>query len=109
MATGQALPCSSGSSELWFASKVFAGEEVVLKKVSAGKEAAFERERAVLKVCVSGLQLLLPLLRAVGRHGADCFLMVLVTVVVGGGGVDVVVVYVVSRDVCGQLHVSSSR
>eukprot|EP00903_Cladosiphon_okamuranus_P012396 g11618.t1 len=43
------LPCSSGSSELWFASKVFTGEEVVVKKVAEGKEVAFERERAVLK------------------------------------------------------------
>lgn len=47
---GQALPCSSGSSELWFASKIFTGEEVVVKKVAESKEVAFERERAVLKV-----------------------------------------------------------
>lgn len=46
----QALPCSSGSSDLWYASKVFTGEEVVVKKVAEGKEVAFERERAVLKV-----------------------------------------------------------
>lgn len=46
----QALPCSSGSSELWFACKVFTGEEVVIKRVSSGQEAAFERERAALKV-----------------------------------------------------------
>eukprot|EP00752_Nemacystus_decipiens_P018644 g16717.t1 len=43
------LPCSSGSSELWYASKVFTGEEVVVKKVVAGNEVAFKRERAVLK------------------------------------------------------------
>lgn len=46
----QALPCSSGSSEIWFASKVFTGEEVVIKRVVDSKGDAFERERAVLKV-----------------------------------------------------------
>lgn len=50
MKTDQVLPCSSGSSELWFGSRVFTGEEVVVKKVAEGKEVAFERERAVLKV-----------------------------------------------------------
>lgn len=46
------MPCSSGSSELWFASKIFTGEEVVVKKVAEGREVAFERERTVLKVGV---------------------------------------------------------
>lgn len=46
----QALPCSSGSSEIWFASKIFTGEGVVIKRVSEDKVEAFERERAVLKV-----------------------------------------------------------
>ncbi|CAM9634476.1 unnamed protein product, partial [Ectocarpus sp. 6 AP-2014] len=44
----KALPCSSGSSELWFASKVFTGEQVVVKKILEGEHVAFERERAVL-------------------------------------------------------------
>lgn len=46
----QTLPCSSGSSEIWFASKVFTGEEVVIKRVADSGGDAFERERAVLKV-----------------------------------------------------------
>ncbi|CAM9291972.1 unnamed protein product [Ectocarpus sp. 12 AP-2014] len=44
----KALPCSSGSSEIWFASKVFTGEQVVVKKVLEGEHVTFERERAVL-------------------------------------------------------------
>lgn len=48
----QVLPCSSGSSELWFACKVFTGEEVVIKRVVENKGGAFDRERAVLKVGV---------------------------------------------------------
>lgn len=43
------MPCSSGSSEVWFATKVFTGEKVVVKKVLDGDGLAFERERAVLK------------------------------------------------------------
>ncbi|CAM9588062.1 unnamed protein product [Ectocarpus fasciculatus] len=44
----KALPCSSGSSELWFASKIFTGERVVVKKILGGEHVAFDRERAVL-------------------------------------------------------------
>ena len=65
MASDQVLPCSSGSSELWFASKVFTGEEVVVKKVAEGNGMAFERERAVLKVS--------RWLLAVPKHSRRCY------------------------------------
>lgn len=54
------LPCCSGSSEIWLASKVFTGEEVVVKRVSGGRESAFERERAVLKVHAASSMLEFP-------------------------------------------------
>lgn len=46
----QVMPCSSGSSEVWFATKVFTGEDVVVKRVLDSDGLAFGRERVVLKV-----------------------------------------------------------